>query len=96
MEKVLRSDLAFMIEARMRNKELTPENFIDAFTDSVQDCMKKGKRISLKGFGRFEPVHRQERMGRNPKTGKEAVIKERIRPAFKPSDGFMILINGFR
>ena len=51
----------------------------------IRDTLSKGKDVELRGFGSFKIRKKNERMGRNPKSGKEAVIKPRKVVTFKPS-----------
>ena len=45
------------------------EKALKAFTDVVSEELVKGEKIQLVGFGTFEVAEREEREGRNPKTG---------------------------
>ncbi|MEI8190968.1 MAG: HU family DNA-binding protein [candidate division NC10 bacterium] len=49
------------------------ETVLNSFVGCVRDSLKKGKRLSLIGFGTFSVGKRSARIGRNPQTG--AVIK---------------------
>ena len=42
-----------------------------ATLETVEKTVAKGKKVTLVGFGTFEPRKRAARMGRNPQTGKE-------------------------
>ncbi|MCJ7540687.1 MAG: HU family DNA-binding protein, partial [Desulfobacterales bacterium] len=44
---------------------------------------KKNSRVTLVGFGTFKNVYRKTRMGRNPQTGKNIIIKGRNVMIFK-------------
>ncbi len=56
---------------------------LDAFIDSVTEALKNGDNITLIGFGTFTVKERQERQGRNPRTGEPMTIKAAKIPAFK-------------
>ena len=49
------------------------ETALNSFVGCIRDSLKKGKRLSLVGFGTFSVGKRSARIGRNPQTG--AVIK---------------------
>jgi len=51
----------------------------------IRDSLSKGGDIELRGFGSFKIREKNERMGRNPLTGVDAVIKPRRIVMFKPS-----------
>ena len=51
----------------------------------IRDTLAKGENVELRGFGNFQVREKNERMGRNPKTGQEAVIEKRRVVTFKAS-----------
>ena len=51
------------------------EKALKAFTDVVEEELKKGEKIQLVGFGTFEVSERAAREGRNPQTGETMEIK---------------------
>lgn len=61
------------------------EKALNAFIAGVRDSLKKGKRVTLVGFGTFSVAKRAARNGRNPRTGKAIKIPAAKVPKFKPS-----------
>ncbi|HSB69790.1 MAG TPA: HU family DNA-binding protein [Candidatus Methylomirabilis sp.] len=59
------------------------ETALDSFTTGVRDSLRKGKRVSLVGFGTFSVSKRAARNGRNPQTGEAIKIKAAKVPRFK-------------
>jgi len=51
--------------------------------------LKKGERISLRGFGSFNKEKRSSRKVRHPKTGKIITIPARITVDFNPSESLI-------
>ncbi|MEW5801899.1 MAG: integration host factor subunit alpha [bacterium] len=62
----------------------------------LKETLVKGESIEIRGFGKFTVREKNKRMGRNPRTGEEAVIVERKVVTFKPSKIFrnMVCNNG--
>ena len=56
---------------------------LGSFTASVRDSLKKGKKVTLVGFGTFAVARRAARSGRNPQTGVIIKIKAARVPRFK-------------
>lgn len=50
------------------------EAALDSAIKGVTDTLKKGKRVTLVGFGSFSVGRRKARTGRNPQTGKPIKI----------------------
>lgn len=50
--------------------------------EAIKSSLKKGKKVSLVGFGSFTVKKRKARTGRNPQTGATIQIKARKVPAF--------------
>ena len=60
---------------------------------TVQKTVAKGEKVTLVGFGTFEPRKRAARTGRNPQTGKEIKIAAKTVPAFSAGKKFKELVN---
>ena len=60
----------------------------NALLEVTKATVKKGKKISLIGFGTFEQVKRKERKGMNPRTGKTIKIPAKKVVKFKASKKF--------
>ena len=55
---------------------------VDAFLDSITECLRAGEQVSFTGFGKFSPQHRKERQGVNPRTGEKVTIPAARVPMF--------------
>ncbi len=55
---------------------------IDTFTGAVTKSLKKGKKVTLVGFGTFSVSKRKARKGRNPQTGETIKIAAAKLPKF--------------
>ena len=58
---------------------------VDKFFSSILDCLIAGDEVQIKNFGKFSLKTKKSRIGRNPKTLKEATIAKRSIIAFSPS-----------
>ena len=65
------------------------ENF---FNIIVQGLLRDGE-VKISNFGKFKVLYKKSRIGRNPKTKKEAIISERNVILFKPSKFLKNRIN---
>jgi DNA-binding protein HU-beta len=53
-----------------------------------------GKKVSILGFGSFEPRDRSARQGLNPKTGEKIKIEAKRVPAFTAGKMFKDRVQG--
>ena len=67
---------------------------ITAAIDSIMEAVASGDKVTLVGFGSFEPRERKEREGRNPKTGEAMTIPETKVPGFSAGKLFKELVSG--
>ncbi|NJK34628.1 MAG: HU family DNA-binding protein [Oscillatoriales cyanobacterium SM2_2_1] len=71
----------------------TAEEVLTVMLDVVIDSVAEGKKVTLVGFGSFEPRVRKAREGRNPKTGEKMDIPETTVPAFSAGKSFKERVN---
>lgn len=55
---------------------------LTAIVDEIMAAVADGNKVTLVGFGSFEPRDRSSREGRNPKTGEKMTIAATRVPAF--------------
>lgn len=73
-------------KAKISQKQV--DETLVALVDTIEKTVSKGKKVTLIGFGTFEPRKRAARTGRNPQTGKELQIAAKTVPAFTPGKRF--------
>jgi len=87
---------AELISAIATDAELTKvdaEKALKSLINVVTDCLKKGDKLSLVGFGTFGTVARAARKGQNPQTGKKIAIPASVSPKFRPGKGLKDAVN---
>ncbi|MGS0754670.1 integration host factor subunit beta [Roseateles sp. GG27B] len=57
---------------------------VKTILDAMSDALARGHRIEIRGFGSFQVNHRPPRTGRNPRSGAQVMIPEKLVPHFKP------------
>jgi DNA-binding protein HU-beta len=57
---------------------------IDAIFDAISDSLYEKKKVTIRDFGSFIPIKRPAGTSRNPKTGEQIKVGERISVRFKP------------
>ncbi len=71
------------------------KEFVDAFFDSVRDALEKGEQVKLSGFGNFDLRLKNQRPGRNPKTGEEIPISARRVVTFRPGQKLKVRVEAY-
>jgi len=66
---------------------------IAATLETIQKAVAKGKKVTLVGFGTFEPRKRAARTGRNPQTGAAIKISAKTVPAFSAGKKFKEMVK---
>jgi DNA-binding protein HU-beta len=69
---------------------------LDATLVLIHERVARGQRVSLAGFGTFERVRRNPRLGRNPHTREAVRIPARNAPSFRASAAFRQSVAGRR
>lgn len=85
-----------MVEALHRNVGLSRKEsagLLEATLNKITDSLSRGEPFKIKGFASFLLRRKNERPGRNPKTGQGATIPPRTVVAFKASRTLKHLIN---
>jgi len=68
-------------------------NLVNSVFDHLSGALGKGETVKLASFGVFKVSEKNERPGRNPKTGEPVVISKRKVVTFKPSPHFNSRVN---
>lgn len=74
---VTKAELAERLFTEVGLNKREAKEFVDAFFDVIRDALERGDQVKLSGFGNFDLREKNQRPGRNPKTGKEIPISAR-------------------
>lgn len=77
--------------SHLKNKDVKTAVYV-AFEEICQ-TLEAGDRVEIRGFGSFSLHHRDERMGRNPKTGEKVKVKAKAIPHFRAGKEMRMRIN---
>jgi integration host factor subunit beta len=59
------------------------ERIVGTVFEEISAALSRGDRVELRGFGAFSVRARGERVGRNPRTGEEVSVPNKVVPYFK-------------
>jgi DNA-binding protein HU-beta len=78
-----KSDLINEVSDKTGLTKTKANQAIDAIVEAIQNSLSVGEKVTLVGFGTFESTKRNQRKGRNPKTGDSLLIPEKTVAKFK-------------
>ncbi|MGY0197709.1 integration host factor subunit beta [Leptothrix sp. BB-4] len=80
-----RSDLVALLAEKFTQLTHRDAEFaVKTMLDAMSDALARGHRIEIRGFGSFAINRRPPRVGRNPRSGEQVTIPEKLVPHFKP------------
>lgn len=71
------------------------KDLVDRFFEEIKSALIRGESVKLSGFGNFDLRNKNERPGRNPKTGEEIPITARRVVTFKSGQKLKHLVETF-
>ena len=83
---VTRTDLSEAVYKELGLSRVESAELVETFLDIISDRIVEGESVKLSSFGSFLVRSKNERIGRNPKTGEEVPITSRRVMVFKPSN----------
>jgi integration host factor subunit alpha len=90
---VTRADLSEAVYKQVGLSRTESSHLVELVLDEISHAIVRGENVKLSSFGSFIVRSKGERVGRNPKTGKEVPIMPRRVMVFKPSNILKARIN---
>jgi integration host factor subunit alpha len=85
MTTLTRADIVDTLVREANLPRLQATNFLETTLETIIMSLTEHSLVKISSFGSFNVRQKTKRVGRNPKTGKEAVITPRRVLSFKPS-----------
>ena len=71
------------------------KELVEAFFEEVRGSLEVGRQVKLSGFGNFDLRDKNQRPGRNPKTGEEIPISARRVVTFRPGQKLKARVEAY-
>lgn len=68
---------------------------VELFFEEIRAALESGRQVKLSGFGNFDLRDKQERPGRNPKTGEKIPISARRVVTFRPGQKLKAKVEAY-
>lgn len=82
MAALTKADIADRLFSELNVSKGEAKEIVDSFFENVREALAGGEEVKLSGFGNFSVRKKNQRPGRNPKTGEEIPISARRVVAF--------------
>ena len=83
-----KAELVDAIAQKTNVSKKEADAILTAMIEEIMAAVAGGNKVTLVGFGSFEPRERQARSGRNPKTGEAMTIPASRVPGFSAGKSF--------
>lgn len=88
-----KAELADLLFEKVGLNKSEAKEMVEAFFEEIRVKLEQSEEVKLSGFGNFQLRDKQQRPGRNPKTGEEIPISARRVVTFHPSAKLKSLVE---
>ena len=90
-----KADIADRLFEEVGLNKREAKEFVDAYFETIRSALQDGDNVKLSGFGNFQLREKNQRPGRNPKTGKEIPISARRVVTFRPGQKLRARVEAY-
>ena len=90
---MIKADLVTIMAKTAGGSKTSAERAVNAMVTGIVDSLRRGRRVTISGFGTFVVARRAARNGRDPRTGKQITIPSAKVPRFRPSRSLKVAIR---
>ena len=91
-----KAELADLLFEKVGLNKREARELVDLFFEEVRGALATGEQVKLSGFGNFDLRDKNQRPGRNPKTGEEIPISARRVVTFHASQKLKAMVEKSR
>ena len=90
-----KADMAEALFEELGLNKREAKELVDLFFEEVRLALAAGQQVKLSGFGNFDLRDKNQRPGRNPKTGEEIPITARRVVTFRPGQKLKARVEAY-
>ncbi|MDE2090509.1 MAG: integration host factor subunit alpha [Gammaproteobacteria bacterium] len=90
-----KADMAEALFEELGLNKREAKELVDLFFEEVRLALADGQQVKLSGFGNFDLRDKNQRPGRNPKTGEEIPITARRVVTFRPGQKLKARVEAY-
>jgi integration host factor subunit alpha len=95
MMSLTKADMANRLFEEVGLNKREAKEFVDAYFETIRQALENGENVKLSGFGNFQLREKNQRPGRNPKTGEEIPISARRVVTFRPGQKLRARVEAY-
>tara|TARA_B100000929_G_scaffold290369_1_gene283726 strand:- start:1527 stop:1829 length:303 start_codon:yes stop_codon:yes gene_type:complete len=95
MAALTKADLAERLHEELGLNKREVKDIVELFFDEIRVALESGHQVKLSGFGNFDLRDKNQRPGRNPKTGEEIPISARRVVTFRPGQKLKLRVEKY-
>ncbi len=90
-----KAELADLMFEKVGLNKREAKDMVESFFEEIRIALERGEMVKLSGFGNFDLRRKNQRPGRNPKTGEEIPISARTVVTFRPGQKLKERVEAF-
>lgn len=90
-----KADMAEKLYEELGLNKREAKEIVEMFFEEVRAALEAGNQVKLSGFGNFDLRDKNQRPGRNPKTGEEIPITARRVVTFRPGQKLKARVEAY-
>ena len=90
-----KAELADLMFEKVGLNKREARELVDLFFEEIRAALSSGEQVKLSGFGNFDLRDKNQRPGRNPKTGEEIPISARRVVTFRPGQKLKARVEAY-
>lgn len=90
-----KADMAERLFEELGLNKREAKELVEIFFEEVRQALETGRQVKLSGFGNFDLRDKNQRPGRNPKTGQEIPITARRVVTFRPGQKLKARVEAY-
>jgi integration host factor subunit alpha len=90
-----KADMAEKLFEELGLNKREAKELVELFFEEIRAALESGQHVKLSGFGNFDLRDKNQRPGRNPKTGEEIPISARRVVTFRPGQKLKARVEAY-
>ena len=95
MAALTKADLAERLHEELGLNKREVKDIVELFFSEIRVALESGNQVKISGFGNFDLRDKNQRHGRNPKTGEEIPISARRVVTFRPGQKLKMRVEKY-